>query len=142
MSKRKLYVVDPPNAQEVRGRDTSLPELPGRHGDPLESIEFGPRREMTVKIKPLLWAGNQGFYGPAYFVRFGGIVNYEEVLESFKPRYCQESELNAIEYDQGHFSKQGDLHLLFSFERIDTVVVIHCFSLTVTEPEPGAKKAA
>ena len=59
-----------------------------------------------------------------------------------KLRYCKRSELNAIEYDKERFSKQGDLHLLLSFEGIGIVVVIHCASLTVTEPEPSAKEAA
>ena len=81
-----------------------------------------------------MWAGNKGYYGPAITVRFGGIVNFEQVQETFKPRYCKESELNRIEYDQGQFSKLGDLHLLLSFERLNIVVAIHCHSLTVMEP--------
>lgn len=95
-----------------------------------------------MKINPLMWAGNRGYFGPAIAVRFGGIVNYAEVQETFKPRYCKESELNAIEYDQEHYSKPGDLHLLLSFERISVIVVIHCSSVTITEPEPETREAA
>ncbi len=141
-AKKQLYMVAPPETQESRGKSAALPELPGRHGDPLESVTFGPRREMTLWIKPLLWAGNNGFYGPAYAVRFGGIVNYAEVQETFKPRYCEESELNSIEYDKEQFSKPGDLHLLLSFERIDIVVNIHCSNLTVVEAETEKQEAA
>ena len=143
MSKtKKLYTITQPKTQEPHGKDAALPELPGRHGDHLESVAFGPRREMTVKIKPLRWAGNRGYYGPAVAVRFGGIVNYKEVQEAFKPRYCQESELNAIEYESEQYSKPGDLHLLLSFERIDVVIPIHCSSLTVKGPETETEKAA
>lgn len=143
MSKtKKLYTVAAPKTEQVGHKAAGLPELPGRHGDYLENVAFGPRREMTVRIKPLLWAGNRGYYGPALAVRFGGIINFSEVQETFKPRYCKESELNAIEYDQEQFSKLGDLHLLLSFERIDVVVVIHCSSVTVMEPEPDIEKAA
>ena len=140
MSKKKLYTIPVPKTEPAYGKHAALPELPNRHGDILENLIFGPRREMTVQIKPLMWAGNNGFYGPAILVRFGGIVNYEEVQETFKPRYCKESELNAVEYDQERYSKPGDLHLLLSFERIDVVIAIHCSSLMVTEPE--TEKAA
>ena len=100
----------------------------------LESVAFGPRREMTVKINSLMWEGNRGYYGPATTMRFGGIVNYDQVREAFKPRYCQERELNSVEYDQGQSSKPSDLYLLLSFERISIIVAIHCHSLTVTKP--------
>ncbi len=142
MSKRMLYAVAPLKTEQAYGKHAALPELPGRHGDILEGVAFGPRREMIVEIKPLLWAGSRGFYGPAITVRFGGIVNYKEVQETFKPRYCKWSELNRIEYDEEQFSKPGDLHLLLSFERIDVVIVIHCSSLTITEPQPDTEKAA
>ena len=68
-------------------------------------------------------------------VRFGGIVNYQEVQELFKPRYCKESELDRIVYNPGQFSKPGDLHLIVSFERLEVRIFIHCHSLTVTEPD-------
>ena len=133
MSKaKKLYTITMPIAEQIGYKAAGLPELPGRHGDLLESVVFGPRREMTLSIKPLMWAGNKGYYGLAIIVRFGGIVNFDEVQETFEPRYCKESELNRIEYDQKQFSKPGDLHLLLSFERIDVVVAIYCQSITVT----------
>ena len=132
MSKaKKPYTV--PKAEAMGHRAAGLPELPGRHGDILESVAFGPRREMMLSIKPLMHAGNGGYYGLATTVRFGGIVNFDEVQALFKPKYCGESELNGIEYDQKQFSKSGDLHLLLSFERISVIIAIHCASLTVTD---------
>ena len=95
-----------------------------------------------MKISPLLWAGNQGYYGPATAVRFGGIVNYDEVQAAFKPRYFKETELNGIEYDEKQLSKPGSLHLLLSFERIDVIVAIHCSRLIIMEAEPETKEAA
>ena len=87
MSKaKKLHTVTMPTTEQIGYKAAGLPELPGRHGDLLESVVFGPRREMTLSIKPLMWAGNRGYYGLTITVRFGGIVNFDEVQETFKPR--------------------------------------------------------
>lgn len=57
MSKKKLYTVTSPKTQESLGKAVGLPELPGRHGAPLESAAFGPRHEMTVKrANSTLWS--------------------------------------------------------------------------------------
>ncbi|MGI4787831.1 MAG: hypothetical protein ACRYFS_03170 [Janthinobacterium lividum] len=130
---KKLHLVPVLKTEQADYKATGLPDLPNRHGDVLESVSFGPRREMTLMITPLRWLGTRGYHGPAISVRFGGIVNFDEVQSLFRPRYCKESELNQIEYDEKHISKSGGLHLLLSFERIDVVVPIHCQSLTETE---------
>ena len=114
-----------------------LPELPSDFNHALfESVAFGPRREMTLKLNPLVWVGNRGLYGPAVTVRFGGIVNFEEVKALFAANHHKRSELGWLRYDTSQTSKPGDLYLHIEFERVEARIVIQCHSLTVTEPEP------
>lgn len=70
------------------------------------------------------------------------IVNYAEVEALFKLNHQGHSELGRLRYDTKKPSKPGELYLHIEFERVEVGVVIHCSSLTITEPEPETEKAA
>ena len=121
---------------------TSLPQLPDHHFNHaiFDSVVLGPRRELTLGLRPLVWAGHQGHHGPAVTVRFGGIVNIEEVKALFEASHHEHSELSHLDYDKQYASKPGDLYLRIEFERVEAQIVIHCHSLTIMEP--NTEKAA
>ncbi len=120
-------------------RRGELPELPHDFNHAIfESVVLGPRCELTLKLNPLVWIGHRGYYRPAVAVRFGSIVNFGEVEALFARNYQEQSELGWLRYDAEQPSKPGDLYLRLEFERLEAHNVIHCHSLTVTEPEPDA----
>ncbi len=99
----------------------------------IDEAVFGPRREVTLIICPLIWIGNQGSYGSSLSVRFGGIRNLEEVKATFTPQNIKRSELAYIHYDDAYPSKPGDLYISAVFERISASVTIHFSHVTVSE---------
>ncbi len=107
-----------------------------------EAVILGSRRELTLKLSPLVWVGYRGHHAPAVTVRFGGIVNFAEVETLFKLNHQEHSELGWLRYDTKQPSKLGELYLHIEFERVEARIVIHCSSLTFTEPEPDTEKAA
>ena len=64
-----------------------------------------------------------------------GIVNFDEVKILFAANHHERSELACLDYADEYVSKLGNLYLHLEFERVEAGVVIHCHSLTVTEPE-------
>ena len=109
-----------------------LSELPDFGHADFEGVVLGPRRALTLTLVPLIWIGNQGLPGPAVTVRIGGIVNFEEVEALFAAGHHKRSELGWLNYDEENASKPHDLYLRLAFERVDSQVVIHCHSLTIT----------
>ncbi len=145
MSKENKLSLKPTAAAKLpRPNTAGLPQLPDHFFNHalFEGVSFGPRRELTLGLKPLIWAGHQGHHDPAVMVRFGGIVNFEEVKALFDANPHKRSELGWLDYDKHHASKPGDLYLHLEFERVTARVVVHCSSLTITEPEPDTEKAA
>jgi len=121
-----------------------LPQIPDHFFNHalFKCVSLGPRRELTLELNPLIWVGHRGHHRPAVIVRFGGIINFEEVKALFEANHHKRSELGWLDYDKLHASKPGDLYLHLEFERVEARVVIHCHSLTITEPEPDTEKAA
>ena len=115
-----------------------MPELPHdfNHAT-FEGVVLGPRRELTLKLNPLVWVGHRGHHASAVTVRFGGIVNFAEVEALFALNYQEQSELGWLRYDAMQASKPSDLYLRLEFERVEAHIVIHCRSLTVTETDTG-----
>ena len=91
----------------------------------IEEAIFGPRRELLLILRPLIWVGNQASYSSYMNLRFGGIHNAEEVKSAFTPQNVKRSELAYIRYDNEHLSKPGDLYIEAVFERISVSVTIH-----------------
>ena len=50
----------------------------------VDDVMLGPRRELTLIVRPLIWTGSKGSYGEPVRVRFGGIFDFEEV-QTFLP---------------------------------------------------------
>lgn len=130
-SNREIGIEDSPSSL------VGLPELPTDFNHArFEGVALGPRRELTLKLSPLVWVGSQGHHAPAMIVRFGGIVNFEEVKAFFSAGHHERSELGWLGHNKQQISKPGDLYLHLEMERVDARTVIHCHSLTFAEPEP------
>ncbi len=117
----------------------TLPALPYNFNHAsIEGVVVGPRREVTLMVSPLVWKGQQGFHIPAVPVRFGGIVNFEQVSAFFAISSHNHTDLAWIRYDRSQHSKPESLFIELVYERLDAQVVIHCRSVSVTTAEPPA----
>lgn len=95
----------------------------------INGIKIGPRREVTLSIQLLEWFGGLGEFTPAKSLRFGGIVNFEEVKEFFTQH--QTLELVYLRYSTTYHSKPGNLFVELHSERTDDKLVIQCSSIQV-----------
>jgi hypothetical protein len=98
----------------------------------IDGVEVGPRREITLLIAPLLWAGSVGRNLEGVRVRFGGIENFDEAKSFFSSGPHERSELARLEYAPGRRSKPGCLFVDVEFEREESRVVIQCSSVQVS----------
>ncbi len=103
------------------------------HHTLIHYVRLGPRREVTMTIQALLWEGQGGFRGPNIFLRFGGIVNFDEV-KAFLSK-CPSLELAWLDYAESQSSKPGSLFIELQSERTDDKLVIQRSSLNVAESE-------
>ncbi len=104
----------------------------------IEEVRIGPRHEVTITISPLVWSNHQGHHIAAVPVRFGGIINFEEVSAFFEiPRHSH-TDLARLQYDLNQQSKPGSLFFELIYERVDANIVIHCRNFSVTPIDPPA----
>ena len=109
----------------------NLPELPNFNDATIEQVTLGLRRELTLTTK-LLPRVNGAMRSPAIVLRFGGIVNIDEVRAFFTVPHYERSEIGSIHYSPQPPSKPGHLYIEFLYERIDDCTTIECGSLSVT----------
>ena len=116
-----------------------LPELGKRFaGALIEDIRFGPRRECTLILRPLVWHSQQGRAAErCVAVRFGGVNNLDAVNTFFASEPWQQSELRSLEYAPAPPSKLGRVYVQVAFERTDGQMMIECTSISITDAEPG-----
>lgn len=116
-----------------------LPELGKRFADAsIEDVHFGPRRECTLILRPLIWHGQQGFAAErCTSVRFGGINNLDAVKAFFASHPWQQSELGSLEYAPVPPSKIGRMYVHVAFERTDGQMMIECTSISITDQDQG-----
>ncbi|MBV9792146.1 MAG: hypothetical protein JOZ51_28430 [Chloroflexi bacterium] len=116
-----------------------LPELHNRFADALiEDVRFGPRRECTLILCPLVWHGQQGRAAErCVAVRFGGVNNLDAVIAFFASEPWQQSELRSLEYAPTPLSKIGRVYVHVAFERMDGQIVIECTTISITDEDPG-----
>lgn len=127
-----------------------LPDLQYNFYDAwIYDVTLGPRREITVHLE--LWPeGNNGhvvFQQSSRFkvdVRFGGIVNLDEINAFFTSWVSSQNYRNGLHYlayDPLQLSKPDSLFLKFQFDRSGTELTIHCKNVTVTRcKQPNAGK--
>ena len=114
-----------------------LPQLPyDFNGAIIEDIVVGPRREVTLLIVPCVWTGHQGKSLPSMTVRFGGIVNFEEVSAFFALSRHNHTDLAWLRYDKSQQSKPNDLFFELMYERIEARIVVHCRNISIISAEP------
>jgi hypothetical protein len=95
-------------------------------------VVIGPRREVALVIAPLVWDGHNGRSGQPVSVRFGGIVNYEEVCRFFSGAPHEKSELAWLRYADEPRSKPGQLFFELVFERSAARLTAQCSGMQVT----------
>ena len=95
----------------------------------ISSVSIGPRREATLSIQILVAiVGHQPSLDKS--LRFGGIVNFDEVKAFFTQH--QTLELAYLRYSIAHSSKPGNLFVELHSERTDDKLVIKCSSIQVS----------
>lgn len=97
----------------------------------VNDVLLGPRRELTLVLRPLTWTGDKGSYGAPVRVRFGGIVNFDAVQTFFADAPQERSDLAYLRFDETTPSKPGHLFFDLAFERVDAQIGIACGSLTI-----------
>lgn len=101
------------------------------HHAVIDSVQVGPRREVTMTIQALRWEGVSGHLRPNIYVRCGGIVNFDEVKAFFNTN--PSLEVAWLEYTRSQKSKPGNLFVELQAERTDDKLIIQCSSLSVTD---------
>ena len=97
----------------------------------IDSVQFGPRREVTMTIQALLFEGPSGQRSPNIYLRCGGIVNFDEVKAFFNT--SPSLEVAWLDYAKSQKSKPGNLFIELQAERTDDKLIIQCSSLSVID---------
>ena len=93
----------------------------------INCVTIGPRQEATLSIQILEWHGQSGQLSPAKSLRFGGIVNFDEVKAFFTQHPTLE--LADLRYSTAHHSKASNLFIELHSERTDDKLTIQCSSV-------------
>ena len=101
------------------------------HHAHIDSVQVGPRREVTMTIQALLWEGQSGHRSPNIYLRCGGIVNFDEVKVFFN--MFPTLEVAWLDYAEAQKSKPGNLLVQLQAERTDDKLIIQCSSLSVAD---------
>lgn len=98
----------------------------------VEEVCVGPRREVTVIVRPLVWHGSQGDYGPPVTIRFGGIQDFRDVAARFQTLPSLDSEIGFLGPDPDSAGgKRGVHHFKFASERRDFELRFRCSNVTI-----------
>lgn len=109
----------------------TLPDLKHKYSHSIvEGVNVGPRREVTLILRLLEWSGHKGQLSEPKRIRFGGILNFEEVAAFFGQH--QSFELSRLGYPSAHHSKPNSLYIEIRAERTEDTMLIHCSSVQVT----------
>jgi hypothetical protein len=118
----------------MKHRTSPLPSLEHDYAHAgIESVSFGPRREISLVVVPLIQRGMNLERGAAAEIRFGGIANLSQVEAFFADRPQKRSELADLRYADEPRSKPERLFFELIFERIDARLVIECRNVQVND---------
>ena len=95
----------------------------------IDDAKIGPRRALTLILKPLLWNGSQGYYGNMVTVRFGGIKSIDTLRH-----FCAnlpEQEFAYIRLNLDKRRKKGKLHCDFMTERLEIGISFECQNISI-----------
>jgi len=112
-------------------RDMELPDLKYEYSHcVINSVKIGPRREITLSIQILEWIGQSGQLSSAKPLRFGGIVNFDEVKDFFSQNLPLD--LAYLRYSNSHHSKPNNLFVELHSERTADKLIIQCSSIQIS----------
>lgn len=114
----------------------------------VDSIEVGPRREITLFVK--LWHKDILYRNDHNWkqnrepdtiapIRFGGIQNFEEVKDFFKnvavgiAKTGSSHLIGGFGYDSTHESKANEIYFLIWFQNSGDKIIIQCQNVTEQE---------
>ena len=93
----------------------------------IKSVKTGPRQEVTLAMQTIEWLGQSSEFSHVKSVRFGGVLNFEEVKVFFTRH--QTVELAYLRYSTEHHSKPSNLFVELRSERTDDELTIQCSSI-------------
>lgn len=97
----------------------------------ITAVVIGPQRELTLTLTVAAGSG-QPLEGVQ--LRFSGIKNMVEVAKFFAAKPQDKAELNELQYDPAYRSKNGNLHFVLSFAKINAEIKWQCASVAVSRP--------
>ncbi len=101
----------------------------------VDAADIGPRQELNLSME--LWQGNRSRgEGRLVSIRFGGIVNFDEVqafFTAFQSSANAQEGLHWLRYDVTRKSKPNDLFIKMQFDRTGEEVLIHCKNITISD---------
>ena len=113
-----------------------IPELIHDFSDAwIDGIEFGPRREFTLKVLIPTRTGPTPSPPAPVAVRFGGVENLDQVRSAFRSSPQKVSELRSLRYSDDKKSKPGKLFVTLDFERVDLRLEVRCSSISLSQAE-------
>jgi hypothetical protein len=111
-----------------------MPELHQQfHNAQIVDVIYGPRQEFTLTCHRLIWQGQTGHLDKSITsIRFGGVMNLDNIKQFFDTRPYEISEVYLIDYAKDHISKMGRIFVDVSFERIEARQTIECRNITIS----------
>lgn len=117
MSKRARHA-----AAEREERVNAAGELGDLNHAVLDAATFGPRREVTLVVRPLIWSGQKAALGETQYLRLGGIVD----IDAAKAGVAGLSPPVELARVWSERAERGRLRVHFMAERSDMRIVIEC----------------
>ena len=97
----------------------------------IEKYETGPRQELTLYLRPLLWKGSSGFHSTELTkLRFGGISDLADAKQFLDTFYNLEIAFIRFNPD----SKKMQLIIEIAAERTDESVQFQCRNISIENP--------
>ena len=102
----------------------------------VDDVLVGPRREVTLILRPLTWSGGQRDYGAPVAVRFGGIEDFDRVALQFQKLPSLESEIGSLGPDPGWKDRKAGLYRFkFESERRSFEFTFRCRSVAIEDAQ-------
>ena len=92
----------------------------------------GPRREVTLIVRPLVWCGSRGALDAAIAIRFGGISDFQHIVAQFREIPGLQSEIGFLGLNSAPKSSNANGYaFLFQAERRDFEFCFRCSNVTI-----------
>ena len=95
-------------------------------------VLVGPRCEVTLIVRPLVWHGSRGELDAPVAVRFGGIQDFQLKAEKFRAIPSLQSEIGFLGLDQASTTQRAQFHAFrYEAERADYEFGFCCSNVTI-----------